>query len=185
MPDDKPKEGQDTQKPESEQSIPKERFEQVWARAKAAEEKLEKLSKAQEEDNRKRLEDDKKFKELYEQQKAKVESLTGIERAVEEYFGSEIADLTEEQKGLIPDAPVHNKLSWVKRAKALGLFGKKQDPPQKTFDGKPRTGMPPDKWYLEIKSSDPRFPTLSPAQYAEWKSYNKAKPAGFSFKGGF
>lgn len=181
--------GQEPAKPETKPEahgaesthVPKDRFDQVWARAKAAEEQLEGLKKAQEAAEQKRLEDSKKFQELYEREKAKAADLEPIAKSLQAYFDDEIADLSDDHKALIPDGPMHVKLAWVKKAKKSGLFADKANPNPGTFTRKPGAGATP--WHLTIKSDDPRFQTLTPAQYSEWKAANKKPNA--TMPGGF
>ena len=163
--------------------VPKDRFDSVYARAKAAEDKLAELKKTQDEANRKALEEQGRFKEMYEAERVKAAVVEEMTKAVESYLGEEIAGLDDTQKALIPEGSAHQRLAWVKKAKAAGLFADGKATP-KTFDGKVKHGAAGDKWYLSIPSSDPRFNDLTAAQYAEWKAANgKTGPKGF--KGGF
>ncbi len=130
------------------------------------------------------MKEQKKFQELYEGSVPKVKLADELSVAVQAYYDAEVDGLSDEQKALIPDGAPHTKLAWLKKAKAAGVFGKQTPAPAGTFNGKPKNGLPPEKWYLELDSSDERFSTLTGSQYQEWKAHNKA-PANAPMRGGF
>lgn len=163
--------------------VPYERFESELARRHKAEAETAALKKEKAEGATKALEDQKKFEELWKGAEPKVKLADELAKSVGEYLAAETADLSDEHKALIPEGPAHIQLGWVKKAKAAGVFGK-QNPPDKTFSGKTKTGLPPDKWYLELKSDDPRFKDLSGSQFQEWKTHNR-QSQGVSVRGGF
>lgn len=184
-------EGGEGKTPEAKNQEPKggeitqQRLDAEVSRRHKAEEELEKLRKGQEEQKTKALEEQNKFKELYEGVKTKATLAEEMEKSIGEYFAEEISDLADEQKALIPEGAAHTRLAWVKKAKKAGIFGKTPNP-EKTFNGKPRNGVPPEKWYLDIKSDDPKFNSLTPAQFTEWKAHNRPQvAAGLTGRGGF
>lgn len=155
------------------------------ARRHKAEQELETLKKSQAERDEAALREQKKFEELYGKAKPRAELADELEKSVQEYLASELSDLSDEHKALIPEMAPHKQLAWVKKAKAAGAFGK-QDQPHKTFDGKPKSKLPPEKWYLELEEGDERVGTLTSAQYAERKAHRKAQqPAAVVVRGGF
>ena len=167
-----------------ENMVPQSRVDQIVAHSHKLEDELINLKKNQEIESTKKMEATKQFETLYQTEKKKVEimqpTLTAMETAFKTLLDAEMVDLKDEQKTLIPSGTSHEQLIWLKKAKAAGVFTGQTPPPQ-TFDGKPRTNLPA-KWYLGIKSSDPRFNDLTNEQYLEWKSHNqKAIPV----KGGF
>lgn len=141
------------------------------ARRHKAEQELEALKKTQAERDENALKEQKKFEELYNGAKPKAELADVLQKSIGEYLAEETKDLTDEHKALIPEGAPHVQLAWVKKAKAAGVFGK-QDSPDNTFNGKPKSKLPPEKWFLELKSDDPRFEKLSTQQYKEWKAHN-------------
>lgn len=68
----------------SEHMIPKARFDELNARAKAAEAELKKLQKAQTDAERKRAEEQGKFEDLYKDTQAKLEAAESAAREAEE-----------------------------------------------------------------------------------------------------
>jgi hypothetical protein len=157
-----------------EESIPKARLDAEVARRHDAEKKLEALTKAQTEAAKAALVEQNKFKELYDASAPKAALADEMELSVKAYFDEETSDLSDEHKALIPEGAIHKKLAWV--------FGT-QNTVDKTFNQKPKSGLQPDKWYLELKSDDPRFPTLTPKQYVEWKAHNASEKV--AVRGGF
>lgn len=187
MPDEKVPDAKPEAKPKVEpkvegESIPKARLDAEVARRHEAEKKLEALTKSQDESAKAALIEQNKFKELYEGAAPKAKLADEMSASVEAYFNEETSDLSDEHKALIPEGPVHTRLAWVKKAKKAGVFGT-QNTPDKVFSKKPTNGLQPDKWYLELKSDDPKFETLTGSQYVEWKSYNGPKKE--TVRGGF
>jgi len=167
------------------EAITQQRLDAEVARRHKAEEELEKHRKGMEESKTKALEEQNKFKELYEGTKAKAAEAEELGKSLSFYYAQETEGLTDEQKALIPDAPVHKQLEWVAKARKAGVFGKPTGT-DKTFNGKMRN-VPPEKWYVDIDSKDARFNTLTPAQYQEWKAHNKQQRSVGSLtgRGGF
>lgn len=158
-----------------EEAVPRARLDAETARRHKAEEKVKALEAAAAEREKKVLEESNNFKELYGKAEPRAKLADEMELSVKEYYDAETADLTDEQKALIPEGPAHKQLAWIKKAKAAGVFGK-QSQPDKTFNGKPKSGLPADKWYLELKSGDARIGELTGPQYVEWKAHNGRVP---------
>jgi len=105
--------------------IPQARLDQEVARRHKVEEELAVFRKAQEEAGKKTLEEQNKFKELYEAEKVKASAFEEVSTSLQEFYSQETKDLTDEQKALIPDLPIHKKLTWVKKAREAGVLGAK------------------------------------------------------------
>lgn len=159
------------------------RIDAATARMHKAEAKATALEKAAADGAEASLKEQKRFQELYEGAAPKAKLADELSKSIGEYFAAETADLSDEHKALIPEGPAHIQLSWVKKAKAAGVFGK-QNAPDKTFNGKLKSGLQPDKWYLELEDNDPRVGTLPGAQYLERKAHRKA-PESVAVRGGF
>ena len=142
---------------------------------KAAEDKTAKLEKTQADKDAKHLEDQGKFKELYEGSKAKADMVDEMSTAVQEMYDNAVKGISEDQLSLVPDLPIHKKLTWVSNAKAKGMLTdtEKKPDPVKTFDGKPVDTK--GKWWLTIDSKDERFESLSSEQYTEWKAHRDSQ----------
>lgn len=172
----------DAQGKENLETVPLARLNEVVARAKRAEEKLTSLEQAQENERKSSLEKKQEFEKLYMTEKSTVEKLKPYETALQDYLKSELEGLTEEQKSLVPDLPDYAKLTWVKKAKTAGVFGKNGDSIPGTFNHAPAGNG--GKWWLNLKGSDPKLADLSSAQYAEWKAHNKGT-VSTRIQGGF
>lgn len=162
-----------------------ERWNQVYARMKAAEDKSAKLEKAQSDKDAAHLVEQGKYKELYEGAKGKAAQVDELNAAVQTVFDAAVKGISEDQLSLVPDLPVHKKLEWVTNAKAKGMLTdtEKKPDPAKTFDGKPVNTA--GKWWLTIDSKDERFNSLTSEQYGEWKAQRDAalppKPRAVGF----
>ena len=175
-------EGQETQKPEQAETTPagvQARIDAEVARRGKAEKKLAELQKAQEDAEQKRLEDDKKFKELADGLKVKLTEteqraaiIPELESAVQGLLDVETEGLTDEQKALIPEGPVHKRLAWITQAKKAGIFAGKEGPAG-TFNKKVSPRVASEKWYLDLKADDQKLKDLTMPQYLEWKAFNK------------
>lgn len=168
----------------SEEMFPKARLDAEVARRHDAEKKLEALTKAQEDAAKAALSEQGKYKELLALSEPKAKLADEMAVAIESYYAMETEGLSDEHKALIPEGPAHIRLAWVKKAKGAGVFGE-QKTPDKTFTGKPKVGLQPDKWFLEIKSDDERFATLTGPQYEQWKAHNRPLEVKASVRGGF
>lgn len=109
--------------------IPKERFDEVNSRMKEYEKKLQAQEKALKEAQEARLKEKEDYKQLYEQTTAELSELKPLAEQVETYketmerlFESQVADIPEEMRSLIPDElSVKQKLDWIARNKNLLL----------------------------------------------------------------
>lgn len=133
-------------------------------------EKLRAAEKEKADREQHRLAEDGKFKELVDTLKPKAERADALETALKGYFDLEVADISEDQRSLIPVGPVDTQLSWLKNAKAKGLFGKPKEAPADSAQGKKGDGNTPE--YLSWAPTDPRITKLPPADYARWKTHN-------------
>jgi len=163
--------------------ITQSRLDAEVARRHDAEKKLEALTVKQDEDSKAALVAQNNFKALWEKDAPKAKLADEMAVSIEAYFTEESDGLSDEQKSLIPEGAVHSRLAWLKKAKKAGIFGT-LNPTDKSFNGKPRGGVTPDKWYLEIKSDDDRMSTLTTPQYLERKAH-LAPVVGGAVRGGF
>lgn len=167
--------------PKPDETVPRARLDEVTARAKRAEEERDRLKETQETERKKVLEKNQEFGKLYEEEKAKAAQLGAVQAAVGEYLKAEMEGMTDAQKALVPNLPDHEKINWVKKARAAGVFGTNGGPP-KTFNSPPANNG--GEWWLDLKSSDARLSGLTSEQYLKWKKHNKS--AGpVAIKGGF
>ena len=118
----------EAKKPES-PMIPKERFDEVNSRMKEYEKKLQAQEKALKEAQEARLKEKEDYKQLYEQTTAELSELKPLAEQVETYketmqylFESQVADIPEEMRSLIPDElSVKQKLDWIAKNRGLLL----------------------------------------------------------------
>lgn len=109
----------------SEHMIPKGRLDEVISERETLKKKVEALEKAQQEIERKRLEETNDYKKLYESaqselttMKPKAEKVDEYESALAEVLKSQIAELPEEFKDVIPEGlPVKAQLDWLVKNK--------------------------------------------------------------------
>lgn len=154
--------------------------------------KLEDNKKAEEE---KHLKEQNKFKELYEVAVPKLERLNKLEPILNQMLDTEVSEVPEEKRDLIPQFPtIEEKLLWVRNAKAKGLFtpaapgkgaegdkGKKA--PASSVQSKTQTEDSSAE-FLSIPANDPRLQKLSLAEYQQWKAHNQAPKSGIRGWGG-
>lgn len=105
------------------------------------------LEKAQQEAERKRLEEDQKYKELYEKTQAelstlkpKAEQVDAAEKTMSEILAAQIEELPEDFRDVVPDGlSTKQKLDWLAKNKSKFM---KAEP----FDiGAGKRGVKPDK----------------------------------------
>lgn len=84
--------------------------------------KLKKLESAQEAATAKALEEQGKFKELYESAQKTIAELSPYKTMFGEVIESEISSVPEHLRELVPAGSDAEKLSWIRKAKASGLF---------------------------------------------------------------
>lgn len=142
---------------------------------------LESKKQTEEQD---RLKEQNKFKELFEASQPKVKRLEEIETVFTQILETEIAEVQEEKRDLIPQfEKPEQKLLWLRQAKAKGLFAPKMDTTGK--DGKPpatvQSKVNADKnlpEFVSWSSNDPRLTTLSTEQYRIWRAHNTKTATG-------
>lgn len=176
-------EGGESEKGGEKKDPVQERINAEVGRRHKAEARVKELEDKAKADNEAALKATGEYKKLYEDIAPRAKLAEELEGSVKTYLAAELDGLSDEQKALIPEAPPHKQLEWLKKAKAAGVFGK-QNPPDKTFNGKPKGGLPPEKWYLELEDNDARVGTLPQAQYLERKAYRKSSEP-VKVRGGF
>ncbi|MEH6943725.1 hypothetical protein [Bacillus sp. JJ722] len=117
-----------------EHMIPKTRFDEVNARYKKVQAQLDEIMSAQKATETKAQEEAGEFKQLYESIKSTHDTLEArnkeLEGVVGELLKSKLEGIAEEFHDLIPDnLTPEAKLSWINKAEAKGLFGKKEQKP--------------------------------------------------------
>lgn len=131
----------------TENMIPKSRLDEVIAQRDAAQRKAEALEKAQQDAEKKRLEEASEYKKLYETTqtelsslKPKAEQVEAYEKTLQEILEAQVAELPEEFKDIVPDGlSTKQKLDWLAKNKSKFM---KAEP----FDiGAGKRGVKPDK----------------------------------------
>lgn len=135
----------------------------------------------------KHLKEQNKFKELYEGAAPQIERLSKLEPMLNTMLETEVAEIPEEKRDLIPQFPtVEEKLLWVRNAKSKGLFvpasGKGAAQPEKkapaaSVQSKTQTEDTAQE-FLSIPANDPRLQKLSLADYQIWKQHNQKSVSG-------
>lgn len=142
--------------------------------SKERKEKLRELTQKEQDAENKRLTEEGKFKELVGTLEPRAKRADELEKVVKELYDSEVADIPEEKRALIPAGPVETQLSWLRIAKQQGIFTgqapAKKDPPAKSNQEKQGDDKAPQ--FLDWKPNDPRLTSLTPGQYAQWKTHN-------------
>lgn len=133
-------------------------------------EKIRAAEKEKADAEQKRLAEEGKFKELVDTLKPKAERADALELALKGYFDLEVADVPEEKRTLIPQGSVETQLTWLKNAKAQGIFGAPKTPPAGSDQGKKGDGNTPE--FLSYAPTDKRLETLSVEDYSRWKKHN-------------
>ena len=111
----------------AEHMIPKSRLDEVIHERDEAMKRAEALEKAQQEAERKRLEESAEYKKLYETTladvtalKPKAEQVEQYEKRLKEILDSQIAELPEEFRGMVPEGlPTDQQLAWLAKNKAV------------------------------------------------------------------
>lgn len=142
--------------------------------SKERKEKLRELTQKEQDAESKRLQEEGKFKELVQNLEPKAKRADELEKVIKEYYDSEVADIPEEKRTLIPQGSVETQLSWLKIAKAQGIFtGKAPEPKKAPANSEQKKVEDPNApQFLDWKPNDPRLTTLNAAQYGQWKSHN-------------
>lgn len=127
-----------------------------------------------------RLKEQNKYKELYESTIPKSKRLEELEPVFTTLLESEIAEIPEDKRDLIPnfDKP-EQKLLWVRNAKSKGLFGTQKETVKipGTVQSKVNTDATSPE-FLSWAASDNRLTTLSMPDFQKWKQHNQKTPAG-------
>lgn len=110
------------------------------------------------------------FQKLVETLEPQAKRAAELEKALQGYFDLEVADVPEEKRNLIPDGAIESKLTWLKNAKAQGIFGAPKKKPEDTDDKK--RGDTTSAEFLSWLPTDSRLTTLTPEDYARWKKHN-------------
>lgn len=157
----------------AEHMVPKSRLDELIAKLDAANKKADALEKAQQDAEKKRLEEANQYKELYEKTQAeltnlkpKAEQLDDYEATLKKVLDAEIATLPEEFQDVVPESlSTKEKLDWL--AKNKSKFTKAEP-----FDiGAGKRGTKPDKsneLTAEEKEMAKRF-GVSEEDYAKFK----------------
>jgi hypothetical protein len=111
----------------AENMIPKARLDEVIKERDDARRKADAMEKAQQEAERKRLEESAEYKKLYESTladvtalKPKAEQVDAYEATLKEILDAQIAELPEEFRGVVPDGlPTQGKLNWLAKNKSI------------------------------------------------------------------
>lgn len=146
---------------------------------------LEETRRSEEE---KSLKEQNKFKELYEGSLPKLERLNKLEPTLNSMLETEIAEVPEDKRELIPAfAQVEDKLLWIRQAKSKGLFvpakAEEKKQPANSVQSKTNTGQTAQE-FLSWSANDPRLTSLSINEYKLWKSHNHKSASGMRGWGG-
>lgn len=118
----------------TEQVIPKHRFDEVYSQMKTLQEQLDAFNAEKAQKEKEELEKTNQFKTLYEQQtleyqntQAKVATLeskaTEYENVINSMVETKLAGIPADMHDLIPaNLTVAEKLDWINKAEAKGLF---------------------------------------------------------------
>jgi ribonucleoside-triphosphate reductase len=123
-----PAEAQTTDSGKDEHMIPKSRFDEVNAQYKAVQKQLDDLSKAQtdreEAEALARGDHEKVIADL----KPKAEQADKYAEQIEAMLETELEDVPEDKRDLVPDGDPLTRLKWLQRAKAKGVFAAPKPP---------------------------------------------------------
>lgn len=157
----------------AENFIPKSRLDEVIAQRDAAQRKADALEKAQQEAERKRLEESAEYKKLYETTQTELSSLKPKAEAVEAYektlqgiLAAQIEELPEDFRDVVPDGlSTQQQLEWLAKNKHKFM---KAEP----FDiGAGKKGTKPEK-KSELSDDEKRMAKhlgMSEEDYAKFK----------------
>lgn len=109
-----------------EHMIPKSRLDEVIKEKKDLADRLAAIEKANHDAEEQRLIEANNYKTLYEQAKAEAEGLKPkasiaeeSEKVLQSVLESQIAELPESMRGLVPDMMTNQKLAWLAKNKTL------------------------------------------------------------------
>lgn len=155
---DKEKKSKDTD--DSMMTIPKDKWNQLYARASEAKElkqKFESMELEKNEAEKRKLEDEKKFEELYSQSKKEIEDLqikvkTFDEQhaVLEDILNKRVEGIVENKRKLIPESySTFQKLKYIEENwEILGEDKKPADQKQTPASGSSKTDISPDRLRL-------------------------------------
>jgi phage I-like protein len=157
----------------AEHMIPKSRLDDVLAKLDAAQKKADALEKAQQDADRKRLEEANEYKKLYETTqtelsslKPKAEQVDAYEKTLTEILEAQVAELPDEFKDVVPDGlSTKQKLDWLAKNKSKFM---KAEP----FDigaGKRGTRAPEGVKLTDEEMQAAKHFGMSPEEYAKFK----------------
>lgn len=141
-------------------------------------EKIRAIEKEKQAAEEARLKDEGKYKELVATYEPKAQRADALEAALKGYYDLEVADVPEDKRTLIPAMPIESQLTWLKNAKAQGVFGAPKTPPPPADAGKKGDTSNPD--FLSWAPTDSRLTTLSKDDYSRWKKHNNRDGSGVS-----
>lgn len=157
-------------------------------------EHIRKLEETKQSEEEKHLKEQNKYKELYDGVVPKVERLNKLEPILNQIFDTEVVEVPEEKRDLIPQfQTIEEKILWVRNAKLKGLFKPIADSKKAESDGKklPATSVQSKTQtnessaeFLSIPASDPRLQKLSLSEYRQWKEHNQKPSSGVRGWGG-
>lgn len=145
--------------------IPQSRFNEVNEARKALEAKLAEYQKNDEAEKRKREIEDGKFKEVIAELEPKAARADELEKALRQYLDTEIAEIPETMRDLIPSGDIVVQLAWIRQAKTRGLFNPQRAP---ETDAGARGDVPPKAVKLTALQDEMRRKTgLTIEQYVK------------------
>lgn len=115
----------------TEQMIPKWRFDEVNEHYKALKKEIDAIKQSKTEAETKALEEQNRYKELYEKLKAETDPLRSASEQLQRYRESfdnslkaRIERIAEDKRGLVPnfEDPIQT-MAWLDQAEGAGLFG--------------------------------------------------------------
>ena len=141
-------------------------------------EKLEALEKEKNKEKENALAEQGKYKELYDSVMPKIQRFDALVPRLEKIYETEIQDIPEDKRDLIPQGNVEEKLEWVRNAKSKGIFGAQKQAPANSLQSKTNGHMPGTPEFVSWQSNDPRLTKLSTAEFVLWKQHNRRNSSG-------
>jgi len=141
------------------------------------EKKLQSVQTEQEKAQQKALEEQNKYKELYESLKPKAERHDTLESVMSEYYEAELKEVPEDKRDLIPEGSIENRLKWIKQAKGKGLFSTEAKAPVASVNKKPNAD-PTQAEYLSWDVNDPRLLKLNASESRAYIAKRQAARQG-------
>jgi len=156
-----------------EKMIPKSRLDEVLESNRKLQEQLSRTEKERQEQLEAQLKEQGKWKEIAEQRanemaalKPKAEQLDAVEATLKDVLASQIAELPESMRGLVPDElTTQQKLQWLSKNKALLVKPKPVDIGAGKQGGGAPVGVELTQEEIQIAKSF----GMSPEDYAKHK----------------